>query len=258
MSGEMMDDKREQTREKLKIAARYQDIAGNVLCGQILDISLGGLYIETENLLNAGSPLKLSLDAVDIGKIFDVHGRVVRVDAGKGMAVEFTSKGDEKLQELIRMIRRTIFSSVHRQAGRKDNILKNTQNLSNNTINQGDIVGRKQMRKHSRKLLRIEARYQNTRGTVLKGTVRDLSLGGVFIETGYPLDPSAYIHISLDAKDIGKVIDVQGKVVRVVPHQGMAVEFTEKEHRDIKLLLHALRKLDQASLLSLSRSGIGD
>jgi predicted RNA-binding protein YlqC (UPF0109 family) len=258
LSGKAMNENREQIREKVRIEARYQDSAGNVLCGTVLNISLGSLYIETKNPLNAGTPLHLSLDAVDLGKIVHVHGRVVRVDAGEGMAVKFTSKGDEKLHELIRMIKRIMISSAHKQPGRKETTLKNIQNLSKNTINQGDSLGRKEMRKHSRKLLRIEARYQNTRGTVLKGTVRDLSLGGVFIDTGYPLDQSAYITMSLDAKDIGKVIDVQGKVVRVIPHKGMAIEFTNKEHRDIKLLLHAMRRLDQASLLSLSRSGMGD
>ena len=257
-TGKGMDNKREQTREKLRIEARYQDIAGKVLCGTVLDISLGGLYIETDNPLNVGAPLKLGLDAVDIGKIVDVHGRVVRLDAGKGMAVEFTSKGDEKLHELIRMIKRIMISSAHRQPLEMEAALKNTQNLSNNTINHGDSLGRKEMRKHSRKLMRIEARYQDTTGKVLKGTVRDLSLGGVFIETGYPIDQSVHITVSLDAKDIGKVIDVQGKVVRVLPHKGMAIEFANKEHRDIKLLLHAMRRLDQASLLSLSRSGMGD
>ncbi|HOO37598.1 MAG TPA: PilZ domain-containing protein [Deltaproteobacteria bacterium] len=253
-----MDDKRGQIREKLRIAARYQDSAGNVLCGTVLNISLGGLYIETRDPLTAGAPLNISLDAVDIGKIMDVHGRVVRVDTDRGMAVEFTSVGDEKMHELIRMIKRTTISSAHEQPEVEDTVLKNTQNLSNNTINQGDSVSRKEMRKHSRKLLRIEARYQDTNGAVLKGIVRDLSLGGVFIETGYPLEPSVYVTISLDAKDIGKVIDVQGKVVRVVAHKGMAIEFANKEHRDIKLLLHAMRRLDQASLLSLSRSAMGD
>lgn len=137
-------------------------------------------------------------------------------------------------------------------------MLKNTQNLSKNTIGQGDRVGRKENRQHSRKLLRIEARYQDAKGTVLKGTVRDLSLGGVFIETGYPLELQTNITVSLDAVDIGKVIDVYGIVVRVVPHKGMGIEFANKNHRDIRLFLHAMRKLDQASLLSLSRFGIGD
>jgi predicted RNA-binding protein YlqC (UPF0109 family) len=119
-------------------------------------------------------------------------------------------------------------------------------------------VSGKKNRKYSRKLIKIEARYQDVMGSVLKGTVRNISLGGVYIETNYPLEPQANVVVSLDAQDIGKVIDVQGKVVRAVPHRGMAIEFLSKEHRDIKLLLRALRKLDQASLLSLSRSAMGE
>lgn len=116
----------------------------------------------------------------------------------------------------------------------------------------------KEKRKHSRKLIRIEARYQDANGAVLKGTVRDISLSGVYIDTNYPLEPLDDVSISLDAKDIGKVIDVRGKVVRAAAHRGMAVEFVNKEHRDIKLLISAMRKLDQASLLSLSRSALDD
>ncbi|MBN2298937.1 MAG: PilZ domain-containing protein [Deltaproteobacteria bacterium] len=253
-----MDNKRQSTREMLRIEARYQDTAGNVLRGTVLNISLTGAYIQTGYPLNVGAPLSLGLDVIDLGKIVDVHGRVIRIDPGKAMAVEFTNKNNETLEELIRMIKRVMLSSANSGPESEHSMLKNTQNLSNNTIGQGGEVGRKENRQHSRKLLRIEARYQDAKGAVLKGTVRDLSLGGVFIETGYPLERQTNITISLDAVDIGKVIDVHGMVVRVVPHTGMGIEFENKNLRDIRLLLHAMRKLDQASLLSLSRSAMGD
>lgn len=137
-------------------------------------------------------------------------------------------------------------------------LLRNSQGLSNNTVGQGEIVGRKEKRRHSRRLLRIEARYQNATGRVLKGMARDLSLGGVFIETDYPLEMETNITLSLDAVDIGKVIYVHGIVVRIVPYKGMGIRFISDNKRDIELLIHAMRKLDQASLLSLSRSGMGD
>jgi Tfp pilus assembly protein PilZ len=256
-----MDEKRIQDRDILRIEARYNDVAGNVLKGEVLNISLGGAYIHTRYPLNIGSPLNLGLDAIDIGKIFDVHGHVVRVDPGNGMAVEFTYKGDEKIQRLIDMIKRVAISSLRvpsSEDAAPDVGLKNMENLSNNTIDRGKRVSGKEYRKHSRKLIKIEARYQDVKGAVLKGTVRNISLGGVYIETGYPLETQSHVVVSLDAQDIGKVIDVQGKVVRVIPHRGMAIEFLSKEHRDIKLLLRALRKLDQASLLSLSRSAMGE
>lgn len=113
---------------------------------------------------------------------------------------------------------------------------------------------KKEKRRYSRKALKIEARYQDSDGKVLKGTVRNISIGGVFIETSRPLERGQSIHVSLDAKDVGRVIDVEGIVARYLPDRGMGIEFLDKDNRDIKKLLSAMRKLDQASMISLSRS----
>jgi len=256
----VMDEKRGHEREALKIEARYQDIAGNVLRGTVRNISLCGAYIETQEPLAIGSPLNLGLDVTDIGKIFDVHGYVFRIDPGKGMVVGFTETSNLALRELIDMMKRLMYHTDNlREIAGNDagSLLKNTENMSNNKVDQGDRVIRRDKRRHSRKLLRIEARYQDNHGKVLKGTVRDISAGGVYIDTSYPLEPLSELSLSLDAVDIGKVIDVYGHVIRTVPHRGMAIEFADKSNRDIKLLLNAMRKLDQASLLSLSRSAMG-
>jgi hypothetical protein len=113
---------------------------------------------------------------------------------------------------------------------------------------------KKEKRKYTRKALKIEARYQDSHGRVLKGIVRNISIGGVFIETANPLEIGEAIRISLDAKDVGRVIDVGGIVVRFVGDRGMGIEFFDKDNREIKKLLSAMRKLDQASLIALSRS----
>jgi len=262
IQGVVMDDNRSQERESLKIEARYQDIAGNILRGNVCNISLGGAYIETETPLAIGCPLRLGLDVTDLGKIFDVHGHVLRIDQNKGMVVGFTDKSNKALRELIDMMKRVVISSARVRKSEEDvalSLLKNPENMSKNKIEQhrGGVVKKKDKRQYSRKLLRVEARYQDDRGKVLKGTVKDISLGGVYIDTNYPLEAQSKLTITLDAVDIGKVFDIKGHVVRAVPHKGMAIEFVNKNNRDIKLFLSAMRKLDQASLLSLSKSGMG-
>ncbi|HNY64997.1 MAG TPA: PilZ domain-containing protein [Deltaproteobacteria bacterium] len=117
---------------------------------------------------------------------------------------------------------------------------------------------KKEKRRSSRKLLRIEARYQDADSKVLKGVLRNISLSGVYIETVNTLALQSKVHLSLDATDLGKVIDVAGTVVRVEENKGMGIEFDDSNNRDIRLLLSSLRKLDQASMLALSRSGLGD
>lgn len=109
-------------------------------------------------------------------------------------------------------------------------------------------------RRYSRKSLRIEARYQDKSGNVLKGIVRNISIGGVFVETSRPLERGEFIRVSLDVVDMGKVIDVTGKIVRYMADMGMGIEFTDQDNKEIRSLISTMRKLDQASLIALSRS----
>lgn len=112
----------------------------------------------------------------------------------------------------------------------------------------------KEQRRCTRKPLKIEARYQDKDGKVLKGVVRNISIGGVYIQTPRPLERGETLHLSLDAVDVGKVIDVEGKVVRFEAEKGMGIEFMDQNNKDIKKLISTMRKLDQASMLALSRS----
>lgn len=115
---------------------------------------------------------------------------------------------------------------------------------------------RKDKRKYSRRLLRIEVRYEGINGEVLKGTACNISRGGLYIETGHPLEKGSQLRVTLDAHDFGKVIDVSGRVVRVEQGRGMAVEFDDQNHSGIIHLISALRRLEKASLLALSRSAL--
>lgn len=112
----------------------------------------------------------------------------------------------------------------------------------------------KENRRYTRKPLKIEARYQDREGTVLKGIVRNISIGGIYIETPRPRDRGDVFRMTLDAVDVGKIIDVEGKVVRYEAERGMGIEFSDQNNKDIKKLISTMRKLDQASMLALSRS----
>lgn len=52
------------------------------------------------------------------------------------------------------------------------------------------------------------------------------------------------------------MIDVEGRVVRHEAEKGMGIEFTDQNNKDIKKLISTMRKLDQASMLALSRSAM--
>ncbi|MDT8272592.1 MAG: PilZ domain-containing protein, partial [Desulfomonilia bacterium] len=261
--GRTMREQRKQKREDLSIEARYHNVSGALLCGRVENISQGGIYILTDAPQPQGVFLSLSLDAPELGKVIDVWGTVVRSDAGRGMAIEFSLRKDYLLEELISLLVRVSKPGprVTRQTpeGKASSGSRNQAALSmgnHESVHSG--VGVKEKRRSTRRLLKIEARYQDTTGAVLKGIVRNISMGGVFIETSQPLAEGEFIHLSLDAVDIGKVIDVHGRVARCVPYSGMGIEFAQGNKRDIKLLLSAIRKIDQAHLMALSRAAFED
>jgi Tfp pilus assembly protein PilZ len=130
-----------------------------------------------------------------------------------------------------------------------------TKSTSNEIIScQGECMKLNNKRRYTRKPLKIEVRYQDNNRNVLKGTVRNISTGGVFIETPHPLDRGESFRMTLDAVDVGRVIDVEGKVVRCEPEKGMGVEFIDQDNREVKKLISTMRKLDQACMLALSKA----
>ncbi len=65
----------------------------------ISNISIGGAFIETEQLLVPGQQVSLSFSVPDFEKTFDLSGQVVRCD-DQGIGVKFSSLTD-KQQELM-------------------------------------------------------------------------------------------------------------------------------------------------------------
>jgi Tfp pilus assembly protein PilZ len=90
----------------------------------------------------------------------------------------------------------------------------------------------------------------------LEGVVRNVSIGGIYIETPSPLEMGEDITLTLDAVDLGKVIDLEGRVVRSEPGRGMGIEFADQENKDVRKLIGTIRKLEQASMLALSRAAM--
>ncbi len=111
----------------------------------------------------------------------------------------------------------------------------------------------KDKRRYTRNPIKIEARYQDYKRKILKGTVTNIGISGLHIESSHTLECGEIIRMTLDVVDEGKVIYVEGKVVHCAPRKGMGIEFMDQDNREIKKLINTMRNLDQASLLALSR-----
>ncbi len=73
--------------------------------GNLIDVSLGGCYVETSALLPPGSPLKV-IFSIDDGRLQAV-GKVLRIDPGSGMAIQFNDmnrEGREKMQRVLEFV----------------------------------------------------------------------------------------------------------------------------------------------------------
>ena len=72
------------------------------ILGNLIDISLGGCYIETSAILTTGSEVEL-IFSIDDGKL-QAGGVVVRIDPGSGIGVRFNSMNPEERERMHRIL----------------------------------------------------------------------------------------------------------------------------------------------------------
>ena len=75
--------------------------------------------------------------------------------------------------------------------------------------------------------------FKGSEGGNLYGCARNISMNGMFIDTTAIQELGVYILADLDVDSLGKVVWVQGKVVRTTS-QGMAVEFARLDAKGIQ------------------------
>jgi diguanylate cyclase (GGDEF)-like protein/putative nucleotidyltransferase with HDIG domain len=80
----------------------HPDAAGGPLFANLTDISLGGCYIETSNIVSPGTELKL-IFSVDDGQLH-AAGTVARIDPGMGLAVQFKELNREDKDKMHRIL----------------------------------------------------------------------------------------------------------------------------------------------------------
>jgi hypothetical protein len=70
--------------------------------GNLIDISLGGCYVETSVILTPGSNLKLVF-SLDDGEL-SAEGTVTRIHPGSGVAVQFKEMNRESREKMYRIL----------------------------------------------------------------------------------------------------------------------------------------------------------
>jgi diguanylate cyclase (GGDEF)-like protein/putative nucleotidyltransferase with HDIG domain len=90
-------------RMKSRVTIELQTADGTApILGNLIDISLGGCFVETSAILQVGKPLKLVF-SIDDGKLF-AEGSVLRIDPGTGVAIQFNDMSRENRERIPRIL----------------------------------------------------------------------------------------------------------------------------------------------------------
>lgn len=99
-----MRDKRIHERVPVDLPVLYQGNTWSYLNGRALDISKGGMFIQTDKAQKEGSYILADLDVEALGKIIWAQGWVVRTTR-QGMAIAFTRLDAKGIDTIILMNR---------------------------------------------------------------------------------------------------------------------------------------------------------
>jgi diguanylate cyclase (GGDEF)-like protein/putative nucleotidyltransferase with HDIG domain len=90
-------------RMKCRVTIELRPQEGEVpVLGNLIDVSLGGCYVETSALLPAGSKLKV-IFSIDDGRL-QAAGFVVRIDPGSGIAIQFNDMNREDRDKMHKVL----------------------------------------------------------------------------------------------------------------------------------------------------------
>jgi hypothetical protein len=95
-----MSENRNNKRVRVNMKVDYRDDAHPDKMGRVIDISKGGMYVQTGYAPEVKGYLMASLDAEDFGKVIWVEGYVAWKNH-TGMAVTFTNTDTKGLNNLL-------------------------------------------------------------------------------------------------------------------------------------------------------------
>jgi diguanylate cyclase (GGDEF)-like protein/putative nucleotidyltransferase with HDIG domain len=102
-------DRRSHPRLKCRVTIELQTDAGTApVFANLTDISMGGCYVETSNIVSAGSKIKIGFSMDDAS--MSTEGTVLRLDPGSGIAVQFREvnrEGRERMFKILEFVQKT-------------------------------------------------------------------------------------------------------------------------------------------------------
>jgi c-di-GMP-binding flagellar brake protein YcgR len=150
----------------------------------------GGMFLATSQVFPAGSILTVRFRPAKHLPIMEAKAVVRYAVEGQGIGIEFTDIQPEHRQSILRLIH-------HRMRER-------------------------------RRFPRVPLATQvtHTEGSFI-GFSRDISTGGMFVESNMPLDPGTKLNLRFHLEGEETIVKAEAEALYVVPHVGIGLSFTE-------------------------------
>lgn len=157
----------------------------------------GGLFLKTKEVLPTGSKVLVRFRPARHLPFIRAEAKVRYSLPGQGIALEFTQISPQDRETLLRFIHRKVGDS----------------------------------RKFPRAPLATQIHCENLMSLAF---ARNVSEGGMFIETREPLPLGSRLHLRFNLEDEGPIVVAVGEVVYEISHMGMGVQFVDIEPSDRK------------------------
>ncbi len=97
---------REFERARVAMTAKISNAGRGVLSCPVRDLGLGGIFVVADDCLREGDncAMEIGLDDDPEGPRLEAYGRVVRIEAGEGTAIEFSGMSPEAFDHLDRLM----------------------------------------------------------------------------------------------------------------------------------------------------------
>jgi hypothetical protein len=239
------------TRRYERYKANLIGINGRIIFAKfvkILDISIGGLSLETEKRLNIGNEYTLKIDSKE--KVFTVKGIVVwsvlnnSIKDSKGnivpiytAGIKFTNLSDEKINEI------TDFMQTYkreRDIDQKVNLFRSSGRR---------LYVRIHVTTPEKAVLNYQEAYK----------LKNLGLGGMLIESSHSLEVESILPMEIifpEDKSIifqGRVASCLQKKGKDLMHYDIGINFVNMTEKNKEILHEIIQLLDTANDISQTR-----
>ena len=181
-------------RMSVNMPVQYQTESGEDR-GHALMLGGGGMFIGTSQAFAPGTVLTVRFRPARHLPVMEAKARVCYLVAGQGIGIEFTDIEPENRKYILRLIH-------HRKS-------------------------------EQRRFPRVPLATQvvHDQGSLI-GFSRDISNGGMFIETNQILDPGTQLNLRFHLDPQAPIVKAEADVLYGVPRVGIGLRFTEVQPED--------------------------